>query len=1671
MEIVVGLLIVVVAVTVIGHGLWLLCAVLIRAVVGGKNENPDLSALDRSRRDVVGMNRQIGLMLNAGAIDRATYAVLRRNLEGYASRLGFSLPTPAAPLDSPEREFSAPVHESKPAEPVTEVSTPTVTSPFQQPDHYEVMEPTPMAELVDESEVTSEELPARTVLTPAREASPFYRPPTPHPLDRDYSPTQSPRGDAVRSRAFADFLQSFLEERNIRWGELVSGLLIVGSAVGLVVSLRSELSRTIPYFPAILFLGITAAIHGAGMYTLHRWRLPSTSRGLLLIAMLLIPLNATAACLFTERGDSSGSVFDPMFLLAVAVGTSVWSGIAWQAGRALAPGLAGPWTLTVMSGTVVQPFVNRLGVGQPSLATHELLYAVPVTMVLAASAWTAVALRRRLRGEQGGEQQVGFDRHTCERLLMLVGLGAFSLLTALVLAAMRSDVPSEAISRMSPTISIMAAVVIAAGLTLRRRTANDVAEAYRVAGTALMVCGGMAMMAALVTAWPNASLLVATSLANASALAWIAYIAGWAALDAGIVVQLTLALWIVIHHRMGNLSIPELSPWRNYGQAILDGVTGLILMGAGVGLAAVVFAIPRRGRSIAQTIKQRGTHASELLLSATLLVAAATPIAIYSGFVDPRADEVWSAVGNLTFATLAAVTLGVAIRSAVSAGIGGAALAALAALLCVPTNAASQLYLPDDIATHWRVMIALVAYSTAAASLGLAAAWVERRGISDMEGKSNAAFCPSSATVAASPNAPALGAERPVSVWGEPLPDSPTPGLVLLTMAVMATVWLGTLFLAEMPVRGEATMWLAIHAGCAGVVAFVWYAAASYRRIPLGALASQVAMFVGVALALASSLWYLDQHDSVRIVFYSWEVAVHLSFAAVALGAATIAAAMVHWKSVTHWSLVAWRTRWAEVACWIVGLLSTVSAFAYFQNSVGPGQDDWAVASFALILATATLLAATRHRVHIWLGGLYASMVVILIRGSHPQWVAWAPGVEMANLIVGAPLIYSLAWMGANIVRQRRIPTSETANGRFVVTDFFTIVSALLVIYVLAVSAIEWLNAASHIDRTWGGGVLLQTPTGWGLLAVLAFSFGLSSWDRSIQGALIRPYLMLLAGVVLVVTAVSSTSQVLAVTTLLVVSGYLVLIGAVWRRRALLCTVANQVGALGFEKAVNRGESLLSGLQAGFGLIAAAIAFLFVLTLDARELRYGAAAVPLLSAAAVTFMVRQRGDSPAWMSPLRDLAMTLLTLGIVCTGWADLEGHWRPAVLLVYHVRLLMSLCVTSLIVGFFMPQAGFIAEAWRPTFRRTTIATALLGVLTLLAVLGLEMATFDRASGVPLDAVQSGAVCVVLLALMGGLLTVALSERFLVGRNGTRNPAGEADHLALLSLNARKLLVYVAEIVFGLTLLHVYLSMPWLFDFEWRVYWPYIIMVSAFLGATLATICERRGLDVLVDPLRNSFAMLPIIPIVGMWLWASESEYDVLMFIAGVFYLLLASMRQSTPLALLAGACGNAALLAFYGRFDGLSLFDHPQLWLIPPAVSTLVALQWHRDSIDAGTATMGRYACVAVIYFSSTSEILIGGLGQRLWPPMVLALLSVFGVLGGMWLRIRSFLYFGVGFLLLAIMAMVAHAQQAIDHTWPWWAFGISLGVLVLTFFGFFEKKREDVERLIRELRSWQN
>jgi hypothetical protein len=63
--------------------------------------------------------------------------------------------------------------------------------------------------------------------------------------------------------------------------------------VALVLSLWDRL-QNIPHFPFLIFVAVTSAFFGVGLYAQHRWKLESTSRGLLVIATLLVPLNFLA---------------------------------------------------------------------------------------------------------------------------------------------------------------------------------------------------------------------------------------------------------------------------------------------------------------------------------------------------------------------------------------------------------------------------------------------------------------------------------------------------------------------------------------------------------------------------------------------------------------------------------------------------------------------------------------------------------------------------------------------------------------------------------------------------------------------------------------------------------------------------------------------------------------------------------------------------------------------------------------------------------------------------------------------------------------------------------------------------------------------------------------------------------------------------------------------------------------------------------------------------------------------------------------------------------------------------------------------------------------------------------------------------------------------------------
>ena len=174
--------------------------------------------------------------------------------------------------------------------------------------------------------------------------APTIVPPATWPPVPERQPVQPPREPPPPQRSWSEMLAGFMEERNIRWGELIGGLLIVGPAIALVISFWDKLAAN-PYLQLSTFVASCSAVFGAGLYAHHRWKLRSTSLGLLIIAMLLVPLNFLAMAAVWKENWGPGTLAADVLSLAIFV----WLG--GLAGRVLVPN--GRWlqVLAVVGGS------------------------------------------------------------------------------------------------------------------------------------------------------------------------------------------------------------------------------------------------------------------------------------------------------------------------------------------------------------------------------------------------------------------------------------------------------------------------------------------------------------------------------------------------------------------------------------------------------------------------------------------------------------------------------------------------------------------------------------------------------------------------------------------------------------------------------------------------------------------------------------------------------------------------------------------------------------------------------------------------------------------------------------------------------------------------------------------------------------------------------------------------------------------------------------------------------------------------------------------------------------------------------------------------------------------------------------------------------------------------
>lgn len=411
-------------------------------------------------------------------------------------------------------------------------------------------------------------------------------------------------------------------------------------------------------------------------------------------------------------------------------------------------------------------------------------------------------------------------------------------------------------------------------------------------------------------------------------------------------------------------------------------------------------------------------------------------------------------------------------------------------------------------------------------------------------------------------------------------------------------------------------------------------------------------------------------------------------------------------------------------------------------------------------------------------------------------------------------------------------------------------------------------------------------------------------------------------------------------------------------------------------------------------------------------------------------------------------------LKVMLWGWAWLApratGQVSKRLVILMVIATAIVIASRLLIAGQRRDESG-----WPLLVRAELPWLVMLGLAALAGVLGVELNNYLNWGAALVSWPEVTAVWATLICLMAASLVFAL----LPG----------ADPFAW-DERRRTRYVYAAEGFTLLTLLHLRLTMPWLFTGFLATYWPLLVMAVAFAGVGVSELCRRQGRLVLAEPLEKTGALLPLLPVFGFWLSNPPLSYSGLLLLVGLFYGVLSVMRRSFAFGLLAALAGNSGLWHFLSGRPGYGFFEHPQLWLIPVALSVLAAAQINRARLSLEQMATVRYAALIVIYVSSTADIFINGVSASPWLPVALALLSVGGVITGLLLRIRAFLFLGTAFLLLALLTMIWSAAVNLGWEWLWYVSGIAIGVLIIYTFALFERRRAELLNLVERLKQWQ-
>jgi hypothetical protein len=730
-----------------------------------------------------------------------------------------------------------------------------------------------------------------------------------------------------------------------------------------------------------------------------------------------------------------------------------------------------------------------------------------------------------------------------------------------------------------------------------------------------------------------------------------------------------------------------------------------------------------------------------------------------------------------------------------------------------------------------------------------------------------------------------------------------------------------------------------------------------------------------------------------------------------------------------------WQRRGRQLAA----VIGVIAAFLSLRTSVHTDANGWW--SVGPLLALSPLFAAlnwqTLRRRYIYAAGMLIPFAALI-------WcLSFLPfrlrdGTFAIIIIASCIAAIALLWLE---LRARRL--GDTENPRSTVLSFHNL------------SAIGWpLLLAFLVVVSTGIGryhspIATMPVLHWiAWLATVALMAAVL-WDRHAKYAVAGLYVLGLLAAGIAFYQLDLPRNTLRWSTLIFLAIYVLATAIVWHWRERIITFAERYGV---PRRLAPDATQLTWLWTfTIAVTSVVIVLAYWLTLNLQQLGLRATAALAVVAQFVTFALFAEGT---WKRRWQQVAIFLLVVGLTFFGWSWLTP-WITGTWLNRSVILMLLAFGLVALYGLLLKEVKARAPGWTSAAQSCVPVLLMAGVIALFFCLGTEISYQLNFGIVRIHPVALTAIGLTLLAAVVIPVLFALSPQ--------HDPLN-------LSESGRMKYVYAAEVMLALLFLHIRLTLPWLFTGFLERYWPLVVMAIAYLGVVTSESLRRRKLLVLAQPLERTGVFLPLLPVLGFWLASSEVDFSLLLFVVGGLYGLLSILRRSFGFGLMAAVAGNGGLWYILHRTDNYHFLQHPQLWLIPIALSALVAAYLNEENLTEDQMAGIRYLSLVTIYVSSTADIFINGVANSPWLPLILGSFSLAGVFSGIIFRIRGLLLLGSVFLLLSIVTMIWYASANLGWTWLWYVAGIVTGVTIIFMFAVFEKKRSEVLRLVEGLKEWE-